>query len=227
LDSIILLPGALGTASQFDSLKEILHNNFNVYAPDYPGHGTQSMPAENFSIKFFQDYILSYMDQKSIHATYFFGYSMGGYIALSLASQHPEKVKGIITLATKFNWQNSMADAAAMLPDSKTISEKIPKLAARLQSDHIASDWKLLVDKTRMMLEKMNDEQLLEADFKNIKCNVQLLIGENDKIVSLHESEAVAAMLPNSSVQILIGVPHQLEPEGIRKSADVLLTLFS
>ncbi len=36
---LLLLHGALGSAAQFDSLKTLLPEDREVYAPNFPGHG--------------------------------------------------------------------------------------------------------------------------------------------------------------------------------------------
>ena len=113
---ILLLHGALGSLEQFDKLQTQLSANFIVHTLNFSGHGGQPIPKKGFSIELFANDVLNYLDEKKIPSINIFGYSMGGYVALHLAVHHPERIKSIFTLATKFEWsEESTAREVKML----------------------------------------------------------------------------------------------------------------
>src|SRR5262245_23477139 len=106
---LLLLHGAVSSSKQFDMLKPLLSDAFEIHALDFPGHGGNEIPSEPFSIPLFTESVLGYMDVKEIRDAFIFGYSMGGYVALSLAINYPERVRKVFTLATKFEWTEEIA----------------------------------------------------------------------------------------------------------------------
>ena len=109
MKNLILLHGALGSKTQFSELKTLLDNDFNVITFNFEGHDGRAATQE-YSIALFTENTLRILEEHQIDKAGFFGYSMGGYVALNLALKHPGKVDKIMTLGTKFNWT---AEAAA------------------------------------------------------------------------------------------------------------------
>src|SRR5262245_22601363 len=104
MKQLLLLHGALGTSSQFDELKKLLQQDFEIVALDFEGHGNSPMKDRPFRIQHFAENVLEFLDERRIDSIHIFGYSMGGHVALTLASTHPRKVKSVFTIATKFQW---------------------------------------------------------------------------------------------------------------------------
>src|SRR5690349_11963886 len=109
MQAILLLHGAIGAADQLSRLEEELAGSYSVYRLSFSGHGGSSFAAEPFSIKLFAADVIAFLDTQQISTINIFGYSMGGYVAMYLAKYHPERVNKIITLATKFNWDETIA----------------------------------------------------------------------------------------------------------------------
>ena len=124
--NLILLHGALGSMEQFSEAKELLSKEFNVHVFNFSGHGGKRIETP-FSIEQFVDDTSTYLDQHQIKSTHIFGYSMGGYVALQLARDHPGKIEKIMTLGTKFNWTPESAENEVRMLVPKVIESKIPK----------------------------------------------------------------------------------------------------
>ena len=105
---ILLLHGAIGGAVHFNKLKTLLEKDFFVHAINFPGHGGSEM-ATSFSIEFFAEHVEEYCRINSLEGIDVFGYSMGGYVAVYLASKNPQIFKRIITLGTVFYWDENIA----------------------------------------------------------------------------------------------------------------------
>jgi len=90
-------------------LADQLGESFKVYSTDFSGHGGSSFKDVAFSIEFFADDVLQFMQQKELDKINIFGYSMGGYVGIYLARYHPEKVGKLVTVATKYYWDEATA----------------------------------------------------------------------------------------------------------------------
>ena len=220
---IILLHGALGSKDQLQPLTRALENEFHVHTFNFSGHGGKPFPDIAFSIPFFCDQITQYMHETGIAQAYIFGYSMGGYAAMHLAKTQPEKVNKLITLATKFHWDDKTATREVKMLDGKTIQEKVPAFAAQLQQRHAPNDWLLLLDKTKELLTHLGEQNcLLPEDYLSITTPSLLLLGDRDKMVTLDETVAVYKQLPNAQLGVLPGTPHAFEQADMSFLAELI-----
>ena len=212
MQHLLLLHGALGSKDQFQSLVPLLENTFQVHTFNLYGHGGQPLPDTSFSIELFSEQIARYIQDMNIEKVNVFGYSMGGYIAMYLAKQLPDKFNKIVTLATKFYWDEKTATKEVKLLDGKIIGEKFPAFAAQLQQRHAPVDWLTILDKTTELLINLGKNNTLQLeDYTSITTPSLVLLGDRDKMVTLDETLAVYKQLPNAQLGILPGTPHVFE----------------
>jgi len=215
LKTLLLLHGAIGAKKQLEPLSAELKEQFEVHNINLSGHGGTPFDGP-FSIEKFAAEVLQYLQENKLEKIYIFGYSMGGYVALYLASKHPEKVEKIFTLATKFDWSPEISQKETKMLNPEIIKEKIPAFAKALQQRHHPQPWETVLDKTsQMMLELGNKQPLSKEDFHKIKTSVKLAIGVADKMVSISETKQVSEWLPNAELLILPDVQHPIEKAPI------------
>lgn len=211
MQQILLLHGAIGSAEQLSLLELELAGSFTVHSLNFSGHGGSAFPVD-FSIQQFASEVIDFLDKKEIACTQIFGYSMGGYVALYLAKHYPERVQKIITLATKFKWDESIAEREMKMLNAAKIEEKLPEFAATLQIRHAPNNWKTVLEKTAGMLSEMGRNNPLKLeDYTVIQQEVLLMLGDRDKMVSLDETVEVYSSLPRAQLAILPNTPHPLE----------------
>lgn len=209
---VLLLHGAIGSSAQMITLKTEFEKHFpDVRVIDFPGHGGKEI-SEDFSIPFFAESVLKWMHENNLPSINIFGYSMGGYVALYLARHFPERIGKIITLGTKLEWNESIAEKETKLLNAEKIEEKVPQFAAELKSRHEPEDWKLVLKKTiDMMLQLGKSPALSQEDFSKINHPVILSLGELDKMVSVEETQEVNKLLKNSKFELIPATPHPIE----------------
>jgi pimeloyl-ACP methyl ester carboxylesterase len=137
---------------------------------------------------------------------------MGGYVALYLAKKFQQLLSEIVTLGTKFHWDEAAAAKEAAMLNAEVLQDKLPAFAEQLKQRHHPNDWKLLFEKTKTMLLQMGKHNPLQlTDYSIIRQPVLLLLGDNDKMVTREETEAVQQALPNSRFQLLEQTSHPIE----------------
>lgn len=209
--NIVLLHGALGTTAQLTKLKKLLLPQFNVYSFNFEGHGDNESHLA-FSIELFTLNILNFLEENSIQNTSFFGYSMGGYIALNFAKEYPEKVDRLVTLGTKFNWSKAATKLELEKLNPELIEKKVPHFAEKLRKEHFLNDWKDLLNKTASFMNSLSEGKKLEdKDLHEINHPILIGIGSFDNMVSLSESKHAADQLRNGELSVLDGFHHPLE----------------
>lgn len=223
MQHIILLHGALGNKDQLQPLAKMLNGSFLVHSFNFSGHGGRPIPDIAFSIPLFAEEILEYMKETNIDQADIFGYSMGGYAALHLAKHYPHKINRLITLATKFHWDDKTAAREVKMLDAKTIQEKVPAFAAQLQQRHAPNDWLTLLDKTKELLIGLGQQNALQLnDYTYISTPALILLGDRDKMVTLEETTAVYKQLPNAQFGVLPGTPHAFEQVNVSFLAEMI-----
>lgn len=69
---------------------------FHVYAPDLLGYGRSDQPDATYTIAYQQAAIRDYMQAMRLTHADVLGWSMGGWIAMRLAAEHPEMVDRLV-----------------------------------------------------------------------------------------------------------------------------------
>lgn len=208
---LILLHGALGSESQLLPIKKLLSQNFQVYSLDFTGHGKKTSDT-GLSMESFGRDVTSYMHDQGIKQAAFFGYSMGGYVALYLAAHQPDLVGPIITYGTKFHWTPSSAAQEVKMLNPEVIEEKVPQFAASLSAAHGPSRWKELMAKTAQLMTALGERPALNHDLlAQIEQPVMIGIGTEDRMVSIEESKKASQHLKNGQLNVLQGLKHPIE----------------
>lgn len=226
MKDLLLLHGAIGAKSQFSELVRTLKSQYKIHALNFSGHGGAAM-SEAFSIEQFADEVLDYLNANQISKIDIFGYSMGGYVALYLAKNQPERIRGIFTLATKFEWTPEIAERETKMLKAEKIAEKIPVFAAQLENRHAPNDWKTVLSKTaEMMIGLGAHNPLSPEDFKTIENTVRIGIGDKDMMVTLEETIAVYRSLPNATLVVFPDTQHPIEKVSTERLASGLQDFF-
>ncbi|MGN6416808.1 MAG: alpha/beta fold hydrolase [Pseudobacter sp.] len=214
MQPIILLHGAIGAAAQLKPLASLLGSSYSVHAIDFSGHGGEPMPAEAFSMELFARQVIEYMDRHQLQSPEIFGYSMGGYVGTYIARHYPGRISRLITLATKFYWDETIAAKQQRSFDADVILEKAPAFAEQLQQLHGTENWKEVLVRTGAMLTALGKRNALNAeDYPLVQIPALLMQGDKDRMVTLEETIAVYRGMPagKASLCILPDTPHPLE----------------
>jgi len=224
---LLLLHGALGSKNQFDELKEILQQNFEVFAMNFEGHG--GLPVENkFSIDLFSNNVLAFLKENNLEKIHVFGYSMGGYVAMNLAVNHPILISKIITLGTKFNWTSEGVEKEVQLLNPGIIEVKVPKFAHQLAEIHSDDNWKIVMQRTADMMYGLgNGKKIQLHQLEKVKQDVLITVGGKDVMVTIKESESVAEVLVNGELLVIDEFQHPIEKVDKQKLASIIYNFIN
>ncbi len=228
MENILFLHGALGTRSQFAPIIQLLEPTYHCHAINFAGHGGVLIPPAGLTFDVFAGNILSYLDEKKIEQINLVGFSMGGYAALYFAHKHPNRVKNIVTINVKFNWDpTSTAREIGMLNADKMM-EKIPAFANNLMVWHGINMWKNLLQSTGEMMQKLSETVLLsKEEMALIQHKTMLIVGDRDKTSSITETHDIYKLLPNASFMVLPNTPHPIEQINANLLTTAIKTFLS
>lgn len=212
MEDLILLHGALGTPDYFDFLEKNLYEGFNIFKPKLSGHAGAAMLSTQISMQGYVDELADFISKKKLNKVHIFGYSMGGYIALKYASNYPEKVKSIMTLATKWNWDEAVAERESAMLDPDKIKSKVPQFAQYLAHIHGQEHWENLTRQIAKMLLNLGRDPLLDKEtLTALKVPILLASGDKDNMIKIEETIYTAQKIPNADIAILPNTLHPFE----------------
>ncbi|MEW6469897.1 MAG: alpha/beta hydrolase [Bacteroidota bacterium] len=224
---LLLLHGAIGSKEQLSSLAGLLSGYYDVHTLNFSGHGGGAVPAR-FNMDVFAADVLRYMDDRQIGQADIFGYSMGGYVALSLAYCYPSRIGKIMTLATKFDWSPATAEKESKMLDPDKIEQKLPAFADALRQRHAPQDWKMVLQRTAAMMREMGAQPpLTESILSQIGHKAMIGVGEKDKMVTVEETKRTSDLLKRGKFFLLENTPHPIEQIDSGKLKKACLDFFS
>lgn len=208
---LILLHGALGASSQLNPLSErLITENCQVFTFNFSGHGKEGF-REKFGIAQFSAELKEFILTNNLSSPDIFGYSMGGYVAIYTAAKNPGLIGRITTLGTKFKWDKETAAKEIKNLDPVLIEQKVPKFAIRLKEMH-GENWVQLLNRTAEMMIRMGEKSpLLDKDLSSIQNKVSIGLADQDKMVSVEETDHVATLIKESSRFTLLNATHPIE----------------
>lgn len=209
--NLILLHGALGSSKSFDALVPHLNSQFNLIVPDFNWHGSKTETGSIFHMQDLVNDLEDILKKEGIDSAAVFGYSMGGYVALTLALKKPEYFDRIMTLGTKLDWKPEQAEKESKMLNPEKIQEKVPQFAQHLKNMH-GDNWADLCKQTAEMMLDLGQHPILTTDnISTIDLPIRLGLADQDHMVSMDETVAFYKALTHGQLQVFPNCPHPIE----------------
>ena len=225
---LMLLHGALGDVTQLAPLADRMNRERRPIILELEGHGSTPLRGRPLRIESFGDLVLGAMDRAGIARADFFGYSMGGYVALHLAATAPDRVARVATLATKLAWTPEIAERECALLDAATIRAKVPKFAAALEAKHTAAGWEALLAHTADILRDLGARpRITDETLAAITQPVRLGVGDRDATVTIDECVSAVRRIPNGELEVHPRTSHPFEKAPVERLARSLSEFFA
>lgn len=95
---LLLLHGFTGSSANWQPFFDAWGAHLRLIAVDLPGHGRAPAPADpaQYTMQHVAAGLLALLDARGIERTHLLGYSMGGRLALYLASHHPDRIGKLV-----------------------------------------------------------------------------------------------------------------------------------
>ena len=223
-EAIIFLHGTWQDSSQWSEVLDYLGDDYHCFALDLLGCGESEQPQIGYSIAVQVEYLREYLARLNLHQVYVVGHSLGAWVAVSYALQHPEQVKGLVLLAPEgvqppelrkrwlkarillsplpISWSlKFMAIWAKLLGVAPQIQELF-KLRQKLQRHSISC--RLLFQRRPMEIHK----EMVDRYLENLKVPTLLLQTAIDDAEAIALIHTYASLAPSSQLHKLSAPAH-------------------
>jgi pimeloyl-ACP methyl ester carboxylesterase len=233
---LVFVHGLSGCWANWLEQLPVLAAEHRVLALDLPGFGASPMPAEQISISGYARLLDRLFDELDIDAATVVGNSMGGFVAAELAIAFPQRVErlvlisaaGISThhnpgttralptlhrmeriLAMSAAWVASKSDAVARRPRLREAALNVvlrhpSRLPAALAAEQLRGAGK---PGFMQALESVFDYDVRER-LPEIACPTLIVWGEGDRLITVHDADVFAELIPNSRKVIFEDTGH-------------------
>jgi pimeloyl-ACP methyl ester carboxylesterase/uncharacterized membrane protein YbhN (UPF0104 family) len=232
---LVLLHGQPGSPADWQAVIARLPPQLNAVAADRPGYGANLGPAAGLAAN--AQAVLDDLDARGVQSAVLVGHSWGGGIALRAASMAPDRVRAVVLLASvgpgcltsldwllaapgigelssllAFRWTPWIARVWLAWLRRRRGRPLYPGEFASLQvwGYPAASEWpvwRTFLAEQRALLREISD---LEAAAATVSVPVLVIADPADKVVPVKTSRNLAAMLPDSRLQLVTGIGHHL-----------------
>jgi pimeloyl-ACP methyl ester carboxylesterase len=189
---------------------------FHVYVPDLLGYGRSPKPDVDYSISLEEQTLAQFMQAVHVPRADVGGWSMGGWIVMKLALDHPEMVDRLVIYDSAgvyfpATWEPELFTPADVLGVKKLIAMLTPK--PRPLPDFAAEAALRKLEKNawvirRSMKAMTNGRDLLDFRLYQISQPMLIVWGAQDKLIPLSAGEAIHKNVPQSVLDIVEGCGH-------------------
>jgi pimeloyl-ACP methyl ester carboxylesterase len=213
---VVLIHGLGGRSEDWAVLlPQLVAGRFSAYAIDLLGYGRSDKPDVDYSIALEADIVRKFLEQKNLQQVDLVGWSMGGWVALKLAVDHPDRVH-TLTLVDSAGFTFNAPDPKVLRPRTP---HELEQMAALFSPKAGAIPGFLARDVLRVMGEQdwivaraldsmYSGRDLMDGKVGRLRMPVLLLWGGKDVLTPLTAGSAMHLQMPTSSLQVIDGCGH-------------------
>ena len=207
---LVVLHGALGsTALETDRLVRFWERRFRVAAVDLRGHGESSASGGALTWEAMTDDVVAVADALGLDRFRMFGFSMGGGVALGVASRLDGRVERLAVHGVNVRW--SAAEVEAMVGPMERAEAENPFWARRLAETHGAERWRRLVEQVADFTRGLPERQTEMAELNAITAQTLVSAGDADRFFDVSHAVGLYREIPGARLWVLPGLDHPIQ----------------
>lgn len=226
---VLLLHGLGDSWRSYEPVLKHLPESVRAIALTQRGHGDSTHPPEGYRFGDYVDDLEAFLNALHLDAAILVGHSSHGVVSEQFAIDHPDRILGLVLIGTPLSLRDN--EAARNLFDS-TISKLTDPLDPEFVREFAESTLahaappaflEIIRQETTKVPARVFKEffaDLLQHDVLNelnvVDVPALLVWGEQDRILTRHDQETLAAAIKNSRLVVYPGAghsPHWEEPE--------------
>lgn len=226
----LLLHGLGASSYSWRDAFDYLADRYEVFAPDFPGHGRSAQPAGfDYSIGGLSRWTEAFLETMGLPRARFVGNSLGGVVTLWTAMESPERVSRMALLGVPAYPENRppvlwplgwpllgrVYEAALCAPLLRAVARTVFVDPATV-TDELVEEYSLALKTAggrRALAEVVRraippDAAARMARYRELRQPALVLVGEHDRMVRESGARRLAADLGAARLDIVPGVGH-------------------
>ena len=218
-----------------------LSESHRVIAPDLRGHGDSPAPDAVYTMEAMADDVVELLDGLGVvEPVVVGGLSMGGYVALAMALNHPSRLRGLMLIDTRAAADSPEAakgreETARAVLDAGHPRAVVEAMIPKLFGKSTLKDHPERVDPMRAEMEKTSASGVAGAlrgmairpdrrgDLARITVPTLVVVGKEDVIAPPDEARAIAEGLPDGRLEVVPDAGHLSPLENPQAFNEVVL----
>lgn len=219
---VVLVHGLGGRAEDWQDLAPYFAKaGYRVYLPDLPGYGQSERPANfSYSMPGQAGIVVGFLDALGLKQVDLGGWSMGGWIAQLVASDHPDRVRRLMLYDSAGIHEEPGFDIRLFTPTSAADLTKLDVLLMPHPPGvpgFVADDILRNARRNGWIIRRAVDSMLRGLDatddlLPHLKMPVLLVWGAEDRITPVSQGKRMHDLIPRSQLEVFAGCGH-LAPE--------------
>ena len=240
-EPLVLLHGFNADADHFCRVTTGLRAHFRILAPDLPGFGdTRLQDPPSFRIEDLARHVLDWLDALGVHNFYLGGNSMGGYLAVAMAQQAPDRVRALWLLAPGGLHTARLSPVLAEVAEERhnpLVIRNMADLRRLMDYCFVRPPWipgplmrflALRAKKNAVRAQRIFDamryeSKSLEELARDLPVPALVVWGQADQVLHSSGAHLVAELIPGSEKLVLEGIGHLPMLEAPKLSAEAWL----
>lgn len=192
-----------------------------VYAPQLPGWQDGQIPPGIHSVSDYADTMLKFLDAVAVETVDLVGHSFGGWIALHMATEHPQRVSKLV-LVDAMGLEVPAAPATDLdrLDEEAFLTAAFAKTGVVLvagdfggvvedlrHSQEFEKQWKSREMVGKLVQDRWGDPELTHK-VGSISADTLVVWGREDRLVPWQHGEFLAAAIPRSKFAVIDEAAH-------------------
>jgi pimeloyl-ACP methyl ester carboxylesterase len=216
--AVVLVHGLGASAEYWGNLAPYLAiAGFRVYIPDLIGYGRSEQPADfSYSVRDEAAVVVGFMDALGLKQVELGGWSMGGWIAVLVAAEHPERVSRLMLFDSAGLYAPPQFDVALFTPSTVTQLDElkallspqpqpIPAFMARDILRNIRRNGWVV---QRALATMLTAQDVVDNILPQLKMPVLIVWGSLDRVTPLGLGETMHRLIPQSQLDVFPGCGH-------------------
>lgn len=206
-------------------LVQDLSRSFAIYTVDLPGFGRSPFRGEAYSLNFLTEALMAHVPPRSV----WIGWSLGGTLAMQVASRFPEYISGLILIAATPRFTSAKdwpwGVPVALFEDFErgvveSPEEALDRFASLLAHGDAKAKSVIREVRRRMFQFGPNDKEALllglrllastdlRLEASQIRCPVLVMLGETDRLVPASAAAPIFSLFSHGRGEVIPKAAH-------------------
>lgn len=215
---VLLHGGLLSIGLTFGGMLPRLAESRQVIAVEFQGHGRTADIDRPITLEALADDVVALLDELGVERADFFGFSLGGLVALQLAVAHPSRADRLVLASAHYRpdgYHDDVRDPALFATSKRMpTAEDFAEMSAEYR--RLAPDPSAFERVQRKLSESVPEIEGWSPDqLRAITAHTLIVLGDND-FVKLEHAAEMASLIPGAQLAVLPATNHVDVPRRTR-----------